>query len=98
MQYARWQCGWIGIGRCKAEDIGVAERFRAESRSERIADDSTNTSVRAAVRFNRAWVVVRFDFEDHMVSSSNLTTPALSLKTLTHQSSLPNWPRIVCVA
>ena len=59
---------WLGRYRAgKTEDVGIAERFRAESRSKRIADHSTNTGVCAAVRFDRARMIVRFDFEDHMV-------------------------------
>ena len=51
------------IGRREAEDIAVADRFRTQSRAERIADHAAEPRVGPAVRFDGRRMVVRFDLE-----------------------------------
>ena len=57
----------IRIGWGKAEDIRIAEGLGAQARAHRVANDAANSRVGAAVRFNGTGVIVRFDFEDHVI-------------------------------
>ena len=57
----------VELRRREAENIGVADRFRAEAGAHRVADDAADSGVGAAVRLERARVVVRFDFEADVV-------------------------------
>ena len=87
MQHARRQTFGRRVGRGEAKDVRVANRPGAQAGAERIADHAAEAGVGAAVRLDGRRMVVRFDLEQTLNSSSNRTTPALSSNTLTHQSS-----------
>ena len=91
MEHAGRQRVGRRVGRGEAEDVGVADRLRAQAGAHDVANDAADAGVRAAVGLERRGMVVRFDLEATLNSSSNRTTPALSSNTLTHQSSRPSW-------
>jgi hypothetical protein len=51
------------IGRRKAEYVGVANRLGPKAGSQRIANDSAQARVRAAIRFQGRGMIVRLDLE-----------------------------------
>ena len=63
MQRARGQRVVIRVGHAEAEDVGIGDRFRRQARAHGIADTAANSGASAAVRLNRAGMVVRFNFE-----------------------------------
>ena len=67
MQHAWRQAFGRRVGRRETEDIGVAHRLGAEPGSHRVADHAANPRIRAAVRFERRRVIVRFNLEHHVV-------------------------------
>ena len=51
------------IGRCEAEDVGIADRLGSQSGTKRVSKDSAQPRVGAAVGFDGTGSIVRFDFE-----------------------------------
>src|SRR6185503_18044990 len=53
----------LRVGLADAEDVGRADRLRAEAAAQDVADHAAEAGVRAAVRLDRARVVVGLDLE-----------------------------------
>ncbi|GIT28870.1 MAG: hypothetical protein Ct9H300mP1_09160 [Planctomycetaceae bacterium] len=99
MQHSGRQFLDRGVRPSETEDVGVADRSGPHPRvSPRVADHSTESRVGSAVGLEGRGVVVCLDFETDVEGSWKVTIPALSRKTLTHQSSSPSRSRITVVA
>ncbi len=67
VQHSWRQAGRIGIWRGKAKDVGIAERLGAQAGAHGIADHATDARIGTAIGFDSARMIVRFDFEHHVV-------------------------------
>ena len=77
MQNSWWKFArWI-VGRCKTKYIRAAYGFGPKSRAERIAYYTTQARIRTTIRFDRRRMIVRLDFENHMIFVVELDDPSV---------------------